>query len=128
MIAPDRTRAALSALNWLFVHQRNLALDRGDADAANFFDHAESLPCLMLEPEDQTAFFENYLRQWAGQDRGAAVAYNRYLRELGREQVPFDVLAAEYAAAQAKFRAEHGLSPDAAPPADDSAPARRNAA
>ena len=122
MIAPDHTRAALLALNWLFVHQRNLAWDRGDRDAANYFEQAHSLPDLMLESEDRTALFEQYLRAWAGQDRGAATAYNRYLSELGREQVPFDVLAAEHAAAQAAFRAKYGLPPDAGP---DAAPAAR---
>ena len=126
MIAPDRTRAALLALNGLFVHQRNLALDRGDREAANYFDQAEYLPCLMLEAADRTELFEETLREMAGQDAGACMAYNRYLRELGREQAAFDVLAAEHAAAQAKFRAEHGLPPDAAPPAD--APALKDAA
>ena len=122
MIAPDHVPAALKALHSLLVSRRGEALDRHDREAATFFDAAEYLPALMLEREDRTALFESYLREWAGSDPEACRAYNYYLHELGREQVPFDVLAAEHAAAQAKFRASYGLPPGAAP---ETAPAAR---
>ena len=96
MIAESHTAAALKALHWLFVHQRSLALDRGDRQAASYFDQAEYLPALMQEAEDRTDFFEQCLRSFAGQDIGACAAFNMYLRELGREQIPFERLKDEH--------------------------------
>ena len=103
MIAESHTAAALKALHWLFVHQRSLALDRGDREAASYFDQAEYLPALMLEADDRTEFFEQCLREFAGRDPGACAAFNMYQSQLGREQVPFATLKAEYEAERAEF-------------------------
>ena len=56
----------------------------------------------MLETEDQTEFFEQCLRSFAGQDIGACAAFNIYLSDLGREQIPFETLKAEYDAERAE--------------------------
>jgi hypothetical protein len=61
MIANNRTRGALKAMNSILVLSRSLAYEGRSADLVAILDIAEYLPLLMLEPEDRTAAFREQL-------------------------------------------------------------------
>ena len=95
MMPPAETKAALKAINHLFVFLRNEALDRDDRSAARFFNQAEYLPALLLEPGDATERFTATLRGMAKTDDAGLGAFNRFQYELGRPQVSREELDAE---------------------------------
>jgi hypothetical protein len=65
MVAANKERGALVAINAVLVLARRLAYEGNSADVASVLDVAEYLPMLMLEPTDRTAEFREQLLRLA---------------------------------------------------------------
>ncbi|HYQ45205.1 MAG TPA: hypothetical protein VER11_24630 [Polyangiaceae bacterium] len=61
MVAIEKQRSALAAINAVLVLARSLAYDGKSVELADVLDVAEYLPMLMLESEDRTAEFREQL-------------------------------------------------------------------
>jgi hypothetical protein len=77
MIASNRNRGALKAMNSILVLSRSLAYEGKNTDLAAILDIAEYLPLLMLEPDDRTDEFREQLV-------GLARLYPLFAHSLGR--------------------------------------------
>lgn len=78
MVANDKQRGALAAINTALVLARSLAYEGNSAELADVLDVAEYLPLLMLEPEDRTAEFREQLVGLATKRAQFALAVERF--------------------------------------------------
>lgn len=68
MVAPEKINSALKAIQHLVILARKMAYDKEDhARIAALLDGTEYLPGLMLEEEDRTEAFREYLAGIADQ-------------------------------------------------------------
>jgi len=82
VIATDKYRGALSAINAVLVLARSLAYEGKAAELADVLDVAEYLPLLLLEQSDRTEEFRQQLV-------GLAAARPKFLLAVERfDQVP----------------------------------------
>jgi hypothetical protein len=78
MVAANKERGALVAINAVLVLARRLAYEGNSADVASVLDVAEYLPMLMLEPTDRTAEFREQLLGLATKRPQFALALERF--------------------------------------------------
>ena len=57
-----KEKAGISVLQKLLVHGRMMANENKEYDFVKFFDDLEYLPSLILEPQDSSILFEDYLK------------------------------------------------------------------
>ena len=57
-----REKVALVAIQRLLVRGRTMAYEANDKKFAEFFDELEYLPSLILEEDDKSDFFQQYLK------------------------------------------------------------------
>ena len=78
MIASEKERGALAAINAVLVLARGLAYEGNSVELADVLDVAEYLPVLMLEPADRTAEFRDQLVELAAKRPRFALAVERF--------------------------------------------------
>jgi len=78
MVADEKHRGALAAINAVLVLARSLAYQGKSVELADVLDVAEYLPMLMLESADRTAEFRQQLVGLASKDARFALAVERF--------------------------------------------------
>ena len=78
MVAIEKQRNALAAINAVLVLARSLAYEGKSSELADVLDVAEYLPMLMLEVADRTAEFREQLVGLATQRTQFALAVERF--------------------------------------------------
>jgi hypothetical protein len=78
MIAADKERGALAAINAVLVLARSMAYEGTSGELVDVLDVAEYLPMLMLEQTDRTAEFREQLVGLATKRPQFALAVERF--------------------------------------------------
>lgn len=78
MIAPEKQRSGLAAINAVLVLARSLAYEGKSSEVADVLDVAEYLPMLMLEPTDRTDEFREQLVGLATKRPNFSLAVERF--------------------------------------------------
>lgn len=79
MVAPDKQKPALLAINAVLVGARTMAYQKAShEDLADVLDSVEYLPMLMLESADRTALFRATLEDLAAKHPLFGVALQKF--------------------------------------------------
>lgn len=80
MIAPEKHKQALKAIQAIIVHARFLAYTKADyAKIADILDCGEILPTLLFTADDETKKFGDYLRFMAEKQSDCMHIYDEFI-------------------------------------------------